>query len=55
MNDSEAKKCPRCNKESLGRRTCPPCDVDMGEHDETDADTNVDHYIHCTIILKVSE
>jgi len=31
--------CPRCNKECLTRRYVPPCDVDMGEHDEIDADT----------------
>jgi len=42
---------PRCNKECLGRRLCPPCDVDMGEHDEIDADNNVDHCIHCNNIF----
>jgi len=34
MNDSEVKMYPRCNKECRGRRPCPPCDVDIGEHDD---------------------
>jgi len=50
MNDSETKMCPRCNKECLGRRPCTPCGVDMGEHDEIDADTNVDKYMHSNSI-----
>jgi len=51
INDSVVNMYPRCNKECRGRRPCPACDVDMVKHDESDADTNADHYIHCNSML----
>jgi len=36
--------CPRCCNVYLGRIHCPSCGADMGEHDEIDADINVENY-----------
>jgi len=46
MKGSEVKMCPRCNREGVGRRPFPPCDVYMGKHDEIEFDTNIDTYIY---------
>jgi len=37
--------CTRCYKVYVGRSPCHPYDVDMIEHHENDADTNVENCI----------